>query len=113
MESSSFTYEDVAKRIPIRDQNTRNFYFKYYNFDIFVDRRPFDFVIDISNFVSDIHIDPNENIQKVHKTLAALVNWYENPKVLPLTLVNMFDLYSDSMFLKIPEDLGVMLKGRN
>ena len=107
---SSFSFEDVAKRLPIRDQNTRNFYLQYYHFDIFSDRSPFDFVIDITGFVSDFDVDATENINKVHEILLALVDWHQNQRSIQPKLQQFIDQYSFDVFLKVPKLLDVFLK---
>ncbi len=107
---SSFSYKDVLKRLPIRDQHTREFYLKHYKFDIFSDRLPFDFVIDISCFVSELNADPCKNIQNVHEILLALVTWYQRPETLHPEITRIFDSELRSIFLKTPEQLQALLK---
>ena len=74
---SNLTLQDVGEGVDAKDQFAREQILTNYGIDLFQDRQPIDFIVDISSFITAPTEEASRlSILNAHKIISSAVGWY-------------------------------------
>ena len=78
--SRRYSEDELARRVQQKDDEARSIMRKEYGFDLFKNRKPFDLVVDISDFISAPTLEASKrSIRKTETILRPFIEWYLEP----------------------------------
>ena len=102
--SNTMNLDNLREEIQRKDHFTRNLFIELYGFDIIKDHHVFDYIIDISSFLSEPTRQASElSIAKSHEIITAIVTHYFEKSQIAITSVNkLIESYGATIFVKVP-----------
>lgn len=97
--------EEVLKGLEEKDRTTREYFLSSYGFDIFHDRNVFDYVIDITDFITAPTLEASRvSIARVQEIVETIVDYYYSSFDDDLRRIgNLFARYGRGVFVKAPD----------
>ncbi len=92
-----------------KDDFTREYFLSTYGFDLFQDHEIFDYILDITTFISaPTHEASNLSISKVHNLITDIVKYHMDQDSNNLSKLHKhIKIYSKNIFLKIHPDVSL------
>ena len=107
-------YDEIRQKILQKDERARQFFLKFYNFDIFVDRKPFDLIINTSYFDINKHYTNTieETIAHISDIIIGFVNYWKGDWQKGKNKINFYlNKFPNDLILRLP--IGYKRKGIN
>ena len=99
--------DEVLKGMEEKDSTTREYFLSSYGFDIFHDREVFDYVIDITDFISAPTIQASRmSVARAQEIVGTIVDYYHSSSDNDLQrLGNLYTTYGQRIFIKTPPEV--------
>lgn len=70
----NLSYDVILDRINLKDKQSRDYFMRNYDFDLYFDRLPFDLILDISSFIKSPTLDASRiSIEHVDRILSSFI----------------------------------------
>ncbi len=103
--TSQFTIDEIYSRIAVRDHNTCNFFLHHFGLDIKNDHKPFDVILDISDFIAEATpISSSASISSVQKIISLIIRWRLN-LLENSDIINCLRSFPPKTFVRLPDRL--------